>query len=52
MEEVKAHPWFSDPNIANLEEIQSLFADRKKILDQENAAKAAEKEQARQARAG
>lgn len=25
MEEVKAHPWYTDPNVAYLEEIQSEF---------------------------
>ena len=52
MEEVKAHPWCADSNVADLEEVQQLFVERKKKIDLENAAKDAEKEASRQARAG
>ena len=33
MEDIKAHDWVTNSNIANLEEIQSLFIERKKLID-------------------
>ena len=38
MAEVKAHPWFNGP-IANLDEIQKEFDQRKAKIDADNEAK-------------
>jgi serine/threonine protein kinase len=33
MTDVKAHPWFNNPDVATLAEIQGEFIERKKIID-------------------
>jgi serine/threonine protein kinase len=45
MEQVKAHPWYVNENVATLQEVQEEFLRRKVAIDAENEAKRKEKEQ-------
>lgn len=47
MAEVKAHPWFNGP-VATIEQIHHEFDSRKKLIDRENEAKRAAKEDQKQ----
>jgi len=49
MEEIKAHPWYDDANVASLEDVQAEFDQRKQQLDIEAEKKRQEKQAEKQA---
>jgi hypothetical protein len=50
IEEIKAHPWYSDANVADLASIQEEFAERKARIDEEAEEKRRQKEAERSSR--